>query len=279
MMQNKFLNNRSFLRQLASGVHYTATSPGPYRLLFIAIHGNESCGVEAYLKISSKIPNLLQDGSLEVRLGNPVAFLLNQRSFNKDLNRCFTVSDIPQYETKRCKTLINSLQKADLFLDIHSTSAPGPSFLLPSKNGHSLCQQLPVNLVIHGLAQKCTGTTLTVVDEINTEGTVVECGQHADESAVAVAIECITNFIQSQTSNRKKITAKNQTVLQCPSSVVADEGFQFVKPISFMQKFVRNQLIARSSHKEFRCPYSEAFVIMPNVNPQPGEEAFYWGIQ
>ena len=46
-----------------------------------------------------------------------------------------------------------------------------------------------------------------------------------------------------------------------------------------MQKFVRNQLIARSSHKEFRCPYSEAFVIMPNVNPQPGEEAFYWGIQ
>ena len=123
MMQNKFLNNRSFLRQLASGVHYTATSPGPYRLLFIAIHGNESCGVEAYLKISSKIPNLLQDGSLEVRLGNPVAFLLNQRSFNKDLNRCFTVSDIPQYETKRCKTLINSLQKSDLFLDIHSTSA------------------------------------------------------------------------------------------------------------------------------------------------------------
>ena len=279
MMQKKFLNNESFLRQLSVGVHYTTSTPGPYRLIFIAIHGNETCGVEAYLKISSEIPKLLQDGSLEIRLGNPLAFLNNQRSVNKDLNRCFNVANIPEYEFNRCQSLIRSLQKADLFLDIHSTSAPGPSFLLPGKYGEFLCRQLPVDLVIQDLAEKCTGTTLSVIDDMNVEGTVVECGQHDDQSAIKVAADCMTKFIKSQNTSQNPILRENQKILHCPSSVVADQGFEFVKPVSFMQRFNKNELIARSTSREFRCPYHKAFVIMPNIDPKAGEEAFYWGIE
>ena len=278
-MKNKFLNNDSFLRKLSMGVHYKTTKPGPCRLIFIAIHGNETCGVEAYLKISPKIPYLLQDGSLEVRLGNPLAFLTDQRSWSADLNRSFNQRNSPEYENKRCRSLIESLHKADLFLDIHSTSAPGPAFLLPGKYGHSLCKQLPVPLVIKELAEKCNGTTLSVIDEMNIEGIVVECGQHDDQSAINVAFDCINEFIKSQPSKMNRKLQIDQHILRCPSSVVADEGFQFVKPIFFMQKFEKHELIARSSSREFRCPYDNAFVIMPNSDPKAGEEAFYWGIE
>ncbi len=278
-MQNKFLNNSPFVRRLSMGEHYKVSKPGPRRLIFIAIHGNETCGIEAYLKIASEIPTLLQDGSLEIRLGNPLAFLLNVRSLHKDLNRSFGSNSSPYYERQRCKSLVNSLINADLFLDIHSTSSPGPAFALPGLYGQSLCNQLPIDLVIQNLAEKCQGTTLSVIDKNNLEGTVIECGQHSDESAVKVAEDCMKHFIKSQPSDQSSRVPKNQKILQCPESVVADDGFEFIKPVHFMQNFKKNELIARSKHKEFRCPYNSAFVIMPNSDPQIGEEAFYWGIK
>ncbi len=278
-MQNKILNKHSFLRRLSLGEHYKASRPGPRRLIFIAIHGNETCGVEAYLNIATHIPSLLQDGSLEVRLGNPLAFLLDQRGVDKDLNRSFNIQNAPKYETARCKSLVSSLLNAELFLDINSTSLPGPAFGLPGLYGQDLCNQLPVDLVIQGLAQTCQGTTLSIIDQNNLEGTVIECGQHKDESAIEVAKDCIYHFIKSQPSHQTNRIRKNQKVLRCPQSVVADDGFEFVKPIHFMQKFTKNELVARSKQKEFRCPYNHAFIIMPNSDPKAGEEAFYWGIE
>lgn len=278
-IRNNLLKVSPFLGRLSQGVQYKSSRPGPHRLILIAVHGNEICGVEAYLKLENCIFDLLKDGSLEVRLANPLAFLLQQRSVNQDLNRSFINNARYTYESKRCQLIEESICRADLILDLHSTSAPGPAFVLPSQFGYNLSLQLPLELIILDLAKRCNGTTMSVADLYQIPAAVVECGQHSDLSSIDVAEECIKQFITHISLTSTCQTVNHQKILNCPKAVVADEGFEFVKPVHFMQKFAENDLVARSNLGEIRCPYESAYLIMPNANPVAGEEAFYWGIE
>ena len=276
---NSIFNKSTFLRKLSQGIHYKASRSGPHRLIFLVVHGNEICGVKAFLRLEKQIPIMLTSGSLEVIIANPAAFLIKSRSFNKDLNRSFLDKTLNSYESKRCELLKRSLLRADLFLDVHSTSAAGPAFILPGLYGDQLAESMPVDLVIKNLAQQCHGTTISVADKHKVRSIVVECGQHQDESAIDVAVECMTALIKQNSADPTGSASSSKKILTCPQSIVADKGFEFVSKVSFMQRFAEGELIARSNTREIRCPYPQAYIIMPNADPKEGEEAFYWGVK
>lgn len=280
MNKNISLFNKSpFLRKLSQGLHYKASRSGPHRLIFLVVHGNEICGVKAFLRLENQISAMLKSGSLEVIIANPAAFLLQSRSLNKDLNRSFMDNVSNSYESQRCELLKSSIRNADIFLDIHSTSSSGPPFVLPGNHGDHLAKAMPVNLVIRNLAQQCHGTTISIADEHKVQSVVVECGQHQDNSAVEVAAECIEALIRQDSENCIDSDNPSKQIIDCPQSIIADEGFEFVSSVSFMQSFVKGELVARSNTREYRCPFPKAYILMPNADPKEGEEAFYWGIK
>ncbi len=101
-----------------------------------SIHiGNEQCGVFA-------INQLLQEGFFEqenanstiplssvritVILGNPGAFVAKKRYLQENLNRVMSeeiFKDESTYERRLAKRLAQAIKRADVYLDLHSTSS------------------------------------------------------------------------------------------------------------------------------------------------------------
>ncbi len=106
-------------------------------------HGNELTGIYLVKKFQ-QFPHLLHRPSLECTtlLANPEAIAANRRYIDRDLNRCFANEDLANpaltsYEDKRAKQIAAQLgpksqPKADVIIDLHSTTANMGLTILPS---------------------------------------------------------------------------------------------------------------------------------------------------
>ncbi len=106
-------------------------------------HGNELTGIYLVKKFQ-QFPHLLHRPSLECTtlLANPKAIAANRRYIDRDLNRCFANEDLvnpalTSYEDKRAKQIAAQLgpksqPKADVIIDLHSTTANMGLTILPS---------------------------------------------------------------------------------------------------------------------------------------------------
>ncbi len=106
-------------------------------------HGNELTGIYLVKKFQ-QFPHLLHRPSLECTtlLANPDAIAANRRYIDRDLNRCFANEDLANpaltsYEDKRAKQIAAQLgpksqPKADVIIDLHSTTANMGLTILPS---------------------------------------------------------------------------------------------------------------------------------------------------
>lgn len=91
-----------------------------------AIHGNETGSIPGVIAM---IDDLSEDNdNLNARylfvLGNPDAIKAGCRFLERDLNRCFNLSDNQSLEGKRALELVQVLERADLFIDYHQTNQP-----------------------------------------------------------------------------------------------------------------------------------------------------------
>lgn len=92
----------------------------------LAIHGNEIGSIPAALSV---IDDLSADNSaLNARyvffIGNPDAVQAGVRFIDRDLNRCFNLTDSQSREGRRSLELAEVLKLADVFIDYHQTNQP-----------------------------------------------------------------------------------------------------------------------------------------------------------
>jgi hypothetical protein len=81
-------------------------------------HGNERGPVRA-----------LQSAGVSFILGNPKAYLENKRFTEHDLNASYgDMND--NYESVRARELLQQIPIENVVVDFHTTSAPGPSFVI-----------------------------------------------------------------------------------------------------------------------------------------------------
>lgn len=97
-------------------------------------HGNELIGVYLVKKFQ-KYPDLIKKNCFKTvsLLGNPQAINARRRYIDRDLNRCFTSSNLPNHETSiyeeiRAKEIRTILQpqdqeSVDVIIDLHTTTA------------------------------------------------------------------------------------------------------------------------------------------------------------
>jgi len=89
-------------------------------ILNIMTHGDERIG----LKVSKEIEKLhISKDTLAVQIANPRALAANKRFIDQDLNRSFPGKKDGNYEQRRAYNLLPAVKKADMVIDIHSTTS------------------------------------------------------------------------------------------------------------------------------------------------------------
>lgn len=199
------------------------TEEGPVLVVVAALHGNEPAGLEAAEKVLSllreradadgRLPTMA--GEVVFLAGNRKATALKRRYLRRDLNRLWT----PQ-QVRRLRTLGASgpdeeeqlalddeirplVERADParpthILDLHTTSGPGPAFVLldDSEDNRRFAHALQATIVL-GMEEELEGTLLYYYSDLGAVTLAFECGQHDDPGAVDRAVAAIWIALES----------------------------------------------------------------------------------
>lgn len=116
-------------------LQFVSPHPGPRLIVLGAVHGNETCGTEALLRLR----DALHGGSLQLLRGqltlvpvcNPLAFARAQRVGERNLNRRLLPTAQPrEYEDHIANWLCPLLAQHDVLLDLHSFHTAGEPFAM-----------------------------------------------------------------------------------------------------------------------------------------------------
>lgn len=103
-------------------------------LLIGSQHGNELLGIRLYEYIAEKKPELLSE--VEYCCANPLAFSLNKRFVETDMNRSYT-KDCSGYEARRANDLTQKIHSGnyEYVIDCHTTTTQvGICFIIKERN-------------------------------------------------------------------------------------------------------------------------------------------------
>ncbi len=215
-------------------VHYTGLRPGLRLIVTGAVHGNETCGTKAILRVIEQIERgelAISAGSVTfVPVANPLAYARGARAGERNLNRKLFPSAAPQdFEDRVANWLCPLLAQHDVLLDLHSFSAGGEAFVMvgPRNNNgpvepfahaaseRALALRLGVRRFVDGwlstyasgVQQRCSDRAEQAAQIAYGVGTTeymrsqggyaltLECGQHEDPAAPEVGYRAILNTL------------------------------------------------------------------------------------
>ena len=199
---------------------------GPLLIVLTQIHGNEPAGLLAMKEVFKKIdeeyslkPHFDFRGKIVGMTGNLQASKKNVRFIDTDLNRLWTEENIGRI-LSTSKSEIQSAEEIELLeitetinnyiknyepkkliiLDLHTTTAQGGIFIIPSKEEKSRELGLHIHApVLHGFLDDLQGTVLHQYvnknyPDIDLTSLCFESGQHNSpdsvEHAVSAIIQC-----------------------------------------------------------------------------------------
>ena len=185
--------------------HLTEGEPGPTVIVMAAIHGNEPAGLEAVMRVVSRLererPGIR--GALVALAGNLAALREQTRFVDEDLNRRWTPEQVaslragagatpPVVEDREQLDLLDALQEAVqsatgtlYFLDLHTSSAEGPPFLTVGDTLYNrrFASGFPLPLIL-GLEEQVDGALLEYLNNFGLVTLGVEAGHHESGSSI-----------------------------------------------------------------------------------------------
>ena len=217
-------------------INYTGLATGAAVIITGAVHGNETCGTKAIGRVMEE----LDSGKLQIVAGsvtfvpvvNPLAYALNRRAGDRNLNRNLFPNEDPQdFEDQVANWLCPLLARHEVLLDLHSFNAQSQPFAMVGPRNNSgplqpfrhaqeeraLARRLGVKRFVDGwlstygdgvqrrmgkgdAAQLQTvlrygvGTT-EYMRSTGGYALTLECGQHDDPQAPDVAYRAIMNTL------------------------------------------------------------------------------------
>ncbi len=282
---------------------FDSGKPGPHVMINALTHGNEVCGAHALCFLFENNVRPVR-GRLTLSFANVAAYQrfdpsapFDSRFIDEDFNRLWdqTVLDgaSNSVELARAREMRPLVDTVDLLLDIHSTSLPNAPMLLAGATGQGL-----------DLARAIGSPTQVVIDAGHASGRrmrdygpfgdprspqaslLVECGQHFEKRAAAVAIETALRFLDhcdiagtSIMGLVSSVCPPKQIVTQITEAItIASEGFAFEREFEGFEIIPRaGALIARDGDTEYRTPYDDCVMVMPAHDILPGLTAVRLG--
>ncbi len=256
--------------------------PGPTSLILAGVHGNETCGPQAFQKL---LPDLrIQAGTVIFAYGNPKALLANMRFTQVNLNRMFKPDsvlsdvDISSYEYSRAQFLKKYLDQATALLDIHASFTPNSRpFLICEPNSQVITQYLPFDLVVSGFDAVEPGGTDYYMNQKGSLGICAECGYLGDPQAVEMATSCILAFLTARGHLTNTLQAKQQSKLEIYQLYITKtDSFTLVQPFSDFQELKKGQIIGQDGSSNVICS-KDSQILFARSRQAVGEEAFLLG--
>ncbi|WP_295998003.1 succinylglutamate desuccinylase/aspartoacylase family protein [Rugamonas sp.] len=215
-------------------VDYSGQGAGPRLIVMGAVHGNETCGTQAIMRVMAELDAgalRLAGGAVTfVAVANPLAYAQGTRAGERNLNRNLYPNEAPKdFEDRVANWLCPLLARHDVLLDLHSFGAPGEPFVMvgPRDNDgplepfrheaaeRALARRLGVRRFVDGWLRtygagvqrrlRGSGELATVLrygvgttEYMRSTGgyaLTLECGQHDDPQAPLVAYRAIVNTL------------------------------------------------------------------------------------
>ena len=280
-----------------TGIPYVHTfdsgAAGPHVMINALTHGNEVCGaivVDALLRAKLRP----RRGKLTLSFANVDAYARFDpsrpdaaRFVDQDFNRVWTAqtldnASLDSSELRRARAMRPVLDTVDLLLDLHSMHEKSKPLIVsgPLAKGIALAEQL--------------GTPATVIsDEGHPEGRrmrdyegfgdpqsprnalLIECGQHWEASALAVARDVTARFLAlSGVVDAQDLPAgwtmplpDEMLIVRVTEPVVAKSpDFRFADAYTGLEVFPEaGSVIGWSDGEAVRTPYPDCMLVMPSL--------------
>jgi predicted deacylase len=286
-----------------TGIAYVHTfdsgTPGPHVMINALTHGNEVCGaivVDALLRAGLRP----RRGKLTLSFANVDAYARfdtqapdKARFVDQDFNRVWTAAKLDDLATRsseldRARAMRPVIDNVDLLLDLHSMHEKSAPLIVagPLAKGAALAERL--------------GTPATVIqDEGHPEGRrmrdyegfgddaseknalLIECGQHWEASAVAVARDVTARFLLLSgivdkgdlPSGWIAVLPNEMLVVRVTDPVVAKSmDFRFADAFTGLETFDHaGTVIGWSDGEPVKTPYDDCMLVMPSLRQlRPG---------
>jgi predicted deacylase len=180
---------------------YDRGIPGMTIIAVGGLHGNEPAGVTALQRVlhQLKTEDIHFKGRLVGLAGNLAALKLGKRFIDRDLNRVWFHAEHVDHRNLHgaseqkdldeiCDIIQNELSERQgdaLFLDMHTTSAESPPFLMigDTIRNRKFVQEMPVPIIL-GVEEQLEGPLLSYINELGHLSIGFEAGQHNDPRSV-----------------------------------------------------------------------------------------------
>lgn len=261
---------------------FNSNVPGPTIVIMAGVHGNESCGLQAFADI---LPGLsILKGQVTFVIGNPKAVAIHQREFQGNLNRMFrpdedmAMSERETYEYRRSRELMPLLAKTDALLDIHSSSTKDSTpFIICEPQSYACASVLPAEIVVSGIdALHKTGTD-AYVNQSGGLGICIECGYHTDPEASQIAVSAIQNFLKYfGLIDGDVAVPKQQKHIKAGWVYKNKKSFVLSKNYQEFESIKKGEIIGIDDTEVVYAPY-DGNIIFPHNTNIPNSEAFLFG--
>ena len=282
---------------------FDSGKPGPHVMINALTHGNEVCGAHALCFLFENNIRPLR-GRLTLSFANVAAYQrfdpaapFDSRFVDEDFNRLWDEAVLDggtiSVELARAREMRPLLDTVDLLLDIHSTSLPNAPMLLAgtTDQGLDLARAVgyPVQVVIdagHASGRRMRDYRRFGDPRSPQASLLVECGQHFEKAAVAVAIETALRFLRHCDIAGPSImgmipgdSPPAQIVTRITEAItIRSENFVFERDFEGFDIIARaDTLFARDGELEYRTPYDDCVMVMPAHDILPGLTAVRLG--
>ncbi len=284
---------------------------GPRLLVLGAVHGNETCGTEAAMRVLREIA----DGQLRIVRGvltvvpvtNRMAYERRSRVGDRNLNRNLAPTAAAQdNEDRIANGLCPLLARHDVLLDLHSFHSPGQPFVLlgPHDNAgtlepfsqaaqeEALARILGVTRAVDGWLDTYAGGavrrgeaarygigTTEFMRTVGGHGVTLECGQHDDPQAPHVAYRAIRNTLAHLGLVDEPAPvpeAAMETLRLCAVVDREHAGDRFARDWASFDPVRAGDVIGVRADGTAVQAESDGFIVFPNVRAEPGAEWFYF---
>lgn len=263
-------------------VTITGQFPGPTSIILAGVHGNETCGPQAFDLL---LPTLkLDSGTVIFAYGNPKAIESSQRFVESNLNRMFkpnnqlSDTDLSSYEYSRAQVIKQYLDLADALLDIHASFTPkSRPFLICEPNSRKVTQYLPFDLVVSGFDTFEPGGTDYYMNQKGSLGICAECGYLSDPKSTDIAIASISAFLKACGHLSNDLGTRSQSHLKIYQLYLTKtSSFKLNQPFSDFQCLKKGQIIGLDGNCPVLAPIDSQILFARN-RQAVGEEAFLLG--
>jgi predicted deacylase len=267
--------------------------PGPHVMVNAVTHGNEICGAITVDRLLAMGLRPVR-GTITLSFANVDAYLrfdpaqpYATRFIDEDFNRVWRPETLDgardSVELRRARLLRPFVEAADYLLDIHSMLEPSPPVMIcgPLDKGIDLAFDVGVPKFIVSDEGHANGTRMRDFGGFGDctsprNALLVECGQHWERGAAAVAWQCTWRFLRHLGVVDPALAAREIDAAPPPAPVLVrvteavvarTPSFRFAREFSGMQAVPKaGDPIAYDGDTVVRAPYDECVLVMPVPN-------------